>query len=122
MPPPGQRPSERLSEASEQRRTAKQQKQNEAFLKGPIPLPWLCGAARLPGKALLVGLIAYYKVGLTQKTKGLKLSTALFEKFGVSRQAAYRGLAALESAGLVSVDRRLGRCPQVTIRKKGIKA
>jgi hypothetical protein len=36
-------------------------------------------------------------------------------RFGVQRKAAYRCLAALESAGLVAVDRRPGRCPEVTI-------
>jgi hypothetical protein len=36
-------------------------------------------------------------------------------EFGVSRQATYRGLAAIEAAGLATVDRHVGRCPLVTI-------
>jgi hypothetical protein len=37
-------------------------------------------------------------------------------EFGVGRFAAYRGLAALERAKLVHVERHRGRCPLVTIR------
>lgn len=37
----------------------------KTFLKGPIPLPWLQGAARLPGKALHVGVVLWFLSGLT---------------------------------------------------------
>ncbi|MBT6157400.1 MAG: hypothetical protein HOL01_04970 [Planctomycetaceae bacterium] len=42
----------------------------------------------------------------------------MIERFGVNRQAGYRALAALEDAGLVTVDRKPGRCPLVSIREK----
>jgi DNA-binding transcriptional ArsR family regulator len=39
--------------------------------------------------------------------------------FGLDRNAKYRGLAWLEQAGLVIVERRLGRAPLVTILDGG---
>jgi hypothetical protein len=37
-------------------------KRTDRFLKGPVPMPWLATAARLPGKALAVG-IALWRLG-----------------------------------------------------------
>ena len=86
----------------------------QEFLRGPIPLSWLRTAAVLPGKALAVGLGLWFKVGATNQGE-VKMSTRLLNKLGLSRYAGYRGLAALEKAGLVTADRRRGRCPRVTI-------
>jgi hypothetical protein len=36
-------------------------------------------------------------------------------RFGLDRNAKYRALTWLEDAGLVSVERKLGRAPVVTI-------
>jgi hypothetical protein len=84
------------------------------FLKGPIPLPWLAVAATLPGKALAVGLIIWFLHGL-QKTYTVKLAPSWLRHFGVKRQAAYRGLKALENARLITVARKRGESPTVTI-------
>jgi len=90
-------------------------RQGEAFLKGPIPMAWLALAARLPGRALHMGLVLWYWAGITkQRVVAPSLSRAERE-FGVSRTALARGLAALEHADLVSVDRRAGRKPVVTL-------
>lgn len=86
------------------------------FLKGPIPLPWLRQAAAFRGKApLAVALALWFRAGLKKSHQDIVLSGKLLERFGVSRKADYHGLAALESARLVSVTRHLGRCPLVTI-------
>ena len=34
------------------------------FLKGPIPLYWLIAASKLPGKALAVGVVIWFRAGL----------------------------------------------------------
>jgi len=34
------------------------------FLKGPIPLDWIIAAAKLPGKALHVGIALWFLAGL----------------------------------------------------------
>ena len=44
------------------------------------------------------------------------LSNVAGAKFGLDRNAKYRGLEWLENASLVAVDRRPGRAPSVTIR------
>jgi hypothetical protein len=43
------------------------------------------------------------------------LSNVALQQFGLTRNAKYRALGWLEEAGLVRVDRKLGRSPLVTI-------
>ena len=88
------------------------------FLKGPIPWPWLSAAARLPGRALHVAVAIRLFVGM-KKTSRIALSVSWLAELGLSRHAAYRGLIALESRGLVSVDRHRGRKPVVTVIEIG---
>ena len=115
MHPPDEKVEQELSEATKRRHAAKRRQQTGQYIKGPIPLPWICEAARLPGKALVVALAVYYRAGIERKTKEIAVPTTLLERFGVTRCTGYRALAVLESARLLSVDRQLGRCPRVTI-------
>lgn len=89
-------------------------KAGERFLRGPIPWRWLETAGKLPGKALHVA-IAVWLLNSLKRGRPAKWEPATAETLGVGRHAAYRGLAALERAGLIAVDRRNGRCPVVTI-------
>lgn len=89
-------------------------KAGERFLRGPIPWPWLEAAGRLPGKAMHVAIVLWLLAGIN-RGRPVKWEPATAATLGVGRHAAYRGLAALERAGLVGVDRRIGRCPVVTI-------
>jgi hypothetical protein len=85
------------------------------FLKGPIPLSWLTVASKLSGKApLAVALAIWFEAG-RRKSKEVRLTTAVIERFGLDRKAKYRGLSALEKAGLVQVRRKPRRNPVVTI-------
>ena len=85
------------------------------FIKGPIPLAWLSAAAELPGKAALaIGLALWFERG-RRKSDEVLLTAAICERFGLDRKGKYRGLAALEEAGLVAVERRPNRNPVVTI-------
>jgi hypothetical protein len=88
--------------------------QGAKFLKGPIPLSWLTVAAAQPGKALHVSLALWFLAGL-RRNRTVELSAKVLSSFGVNRYAAYRGLKALEQAGLLSVVRHPGRLPTVTI-------
>lgn len=85
------------------------------FLKGPVPVPWLAVATGLPGRALAVGVALWFKAGLTG-SHTVKPTGALWQQFGLTRQAVYRGLRQLESAGLVEVDRAPGKNPVVLIK------
>ena len=48
-------------------------------------------------------------------TRQVEFSNSASQQFGLDRNAKYRALACLEAAGLVTVSRKLGRSPTVTI-------
>ena len=85
-----------------------------AFLRGPIPWPWLLRAMRQPGRALAVALVLWREAGI-RKTMVIPLSQARLRESGIDRYAARRGLRALELNGLVTIRRPPGRCLEVTI-------
>ncbi len=72
-------------------------------------------AAALPGKALAIGLVLWFKAGVSS-SHTVPASGSLLRRFGVGRGAARCGLLSLEIAGLIKVKRHAGRCPVVTIR------
>jgi hypothetical protein len=90
-------------------------RRGEWFLREPIPWPWLEIAARLPGKALAVGLCLWWKAG----RRGRRTVKVCQERvgLGVSEQAARRGLRQLAKAGLVTIDQLPGRGLEVTINE-----
>jgi hypothetical protein len=85
------------------------------FLKGPIPLDWLTAAASQPGKALHVGLGIWFWAGMKKSPQVAFSMLWLKTTFGVDRWSGYRGLAALEKVGLVSVFQQRGRKSLVTL-------
>jgi|SRR6185369_11242563 len=97
-------------------RRSKQSERSVAgrFLKGPIPLLWLVTAARLPGRTLQVALAIWFLAGV-QRSSSVRLSPKVLAGFVADRHAGYRGLQALERAGLISVTRHRGRAPDVVI-------
>jgi hypothetical protein len=87
----------------------------EPFLKGPIPWPWIVQAARLPGKALAIGLTLWREAGCQKRrTVPLNLS-ATAAALGMGRKTAMRGLRALGRAGLVKATHAAGRCLTVDL-------
>lgn len=88
--------------------------EGELFLRGPIPLACLAAAGQLGGKALHIGVYVWHLAGLHDSLT-VKLSTTRLGQMGVTRQAAYRALAALEHGRLLSVERRPGCNPVVTL-------
>jgi len=77
-------------------------------------MPWLENAARLPGRALHVALALRHQSAL-KRSLTVTLPNRQLAEFGLDRDAKRRGLAALESARLVIVERNPGRNPIVTI-------
>ncbi len=77
-------------------------------------LDWLMTAAQLPGKSLHVS-VALWAIGELQNSRVVALSNSISLRFGLDRNAKYRALAWLEEAGLISVERKAGRAPLVTI-------
>jgi hypothetical protein len=87
----------------------------EIHLPGPVPLPWLAAAARLPGKSLHVAVALWCLSRLTH-TQCVQLTNVCSSHFGLDRCSKYRAIRWLEQAGLITVDRHVGRAPIVTIR------
>ena len=89
-------------------------KLTQPFLKGPIPLAWLAQAGTLPGRALHVATVIWYRSGV-EKSRTVSVPSKTLEEFGVDRYAKKRALIALENAGLISVEHHHGRNPMATI-------
>lgn len=88
----------------------------EHFLRGPVPMGWLDTAARLPGRVLHVGVALWWLAWLRKEgVNPVRWRPSAGERFGLDRKAVYRGLGALEAAGLVRIERHRGRCPVVTL-------
>lgn len=94
----------------------KRSETTEYFLKGPIPLPWLEAAAKLPGKAYVLGNILWWHHGMSQGSS-IKVTKGSLERFAISEDAYRDGLKRLEDAGLVSVVRHPGQRAEVRIKE-----
>jgi hypothetical protein len=86
----------------------------EPFLRGPIPLEWLSVAANLPGKTLNVAIALWWRHGMA-KGKPFKLTRSALLALNVERDAERLGLARLEQAGLIQVERKPGQRPTISI-------
>jgi len=85
------------------------------FVRGPVPWAWIAAAARLPGRALHIGMSLWFRVGRSNDmTVSLSLN-AVAAELGFDRSTASRALAALSRAGLVSVEHGPGRNCAVTV-------
>jgi len=106
-----------ISPKKETRKRAPRHRTGERFLRGPIPMDWLNAAARASGngKGLGVAIALWYLSGLNHQAKTVMLSSTVLREMGIERHAGYRGLEALEKAGLVSVKRHAGRSAVVTL-------
>jgi hypothetical protein len=87
------------------------------FLKGPIPWHWLSAAANCypKGKSLHVAIRLRFLHGLNRGRSFKFNQSSRLRNLGISRDAARRGLEALERAGLISVTRKRGCVPVIQI-------
>ena len=110
------RPSTVLESGESTTGAKKTVSQNQRFIRGPIRLPWLMVAAALPGKApLLVGLALHFQAGLSGSRSGLRLTSKLRKEFRIPDRTARRGVRRLETAKLIDVERKPGRCLVIDI-------
>ena len=84
------------------------------FIAGPIDVSWVVQASRLGVKALLVGLALWHLKKLRQADTFI-VSNLMVQEWGVQPDAKRRALRALERAGLIRIERREKRSPQVTL-------
>ncbi len=80
----------------------------------PQMLAWLWSAAKLPGRTLHVAMTLAVTEALTNRGQH-ELANLERAEIGLDRCSKYRALTHLERSGLVSVTRRIGRSPLVSI-------
>ena len=89
------------------------------FLKGPVPLDWLCVAAGISHVAFKVGVALWYLRGL-QGNEEVRFTKNARKLFFISRYSLYRALDDLQNAGLIHAIRHKGRLPRVILlQQKG---
>jgi hypothetical protein len=93
----------------------------EKFLKGPIPWNWLIKACKCSksGAPIRTALAIWFLVGVNKNQATVKLSGARMRELGLNPPSWRRGLIALERAGLITVDRKTGCLPTVTLLNAG---
>ena len=84
------------------------------FIAGPIDVAWVLQARRFGVTALLVGLALWHIKGL-RKSDTFVVSNLMLREWGIQPDAKRRALRSLERAGLIKVERREKRSPQVTL-------
>lgn len=87
----------------------------ERFVRS-IPFDWMRRCNRLSGRTTTVATALWFLAGV-KKNMTFRLSAEAVDLAGCSRGALYHGLSALEAAGLISIQRRAGARPLITIRK-----
>lgn len=87
------------------------------FLRGPISLRDIAAAARLSGKALAVFLAVHHRTAITRNA-AVTLPKRLLTELGITKDAKARALHALETAGLIRVERRAGRAPIIVLNQR----
>ena len=82
-----------------------------------IPFAWMRAAARLPGKTAGVAVALWFVAGV-KKALTFQLTAEAVDLSGCSRKPLYRALMVLEQVGLISVTRRVGARPVITIHPR----
>jgi hypothetical protein len=92
---------------------AKKKRKEPPFVR--VPLWWAeSAAAATKSPSALVWVHLLY-VAWKRKSMAFPLSNKYLERNGVSREVKRKVLRNLEAAGLITVERRRGRSPRITI-------
>jgi hypothetical protein len=90
-------------------------KRHRTDLFAKVPLAWAAAAAKATKTPKAMVWVLLQHMAWQTKCVTFPLSNAVMAKYGVSREVKRRALAALESSGLILVERRHGRAPVVTL-------
>jgi hypothetical protein len=88
-------------------------KRPEPFVK--VPLWWIAEAAKATRSPTTLVLVALLHRSWKAKSLTFPLSNDFLEQHGISREVKRKKLRDLEAAGLITVERRHGRSPRVTL-------
>jgi hypothetical protein len=96
------------------RTAAKILKRREHFIQ--VPFGWLERLSGAGGKVIIVALHLLY---LHWKNRGapIKLANGMLKIDGVGRTTKWRALLELERRGLISIERRPGKSPWVSVHQ-----
>ena len=84
------------------------------FIAGPVDVIWLSQARRLGVTALWVGLGLWFLRGL-RRSDTFIVSNLIMHEWSVLPDAKTRALRTLAKAGLITIEARGKRSPQVTL-------
>jgi hypothetical protein len=85
------------------------------FVKGPLPIGWICAAVRCGDNQALPILLALKAKSDATRETWVKPPATILQALGITRMARSRAIAALEHAGLIEIQRRRGRPPLVSL-------
>jgi hypothetical protein len=90
---------------------------DEPFFFGNIPLEILKRVTALPGPCLSVYLAIWHRTKLARADRPVTLPNAVaLDQWNVRRDAKTRSLHALEEAGLIVIQRAVGRAWRLSLR------
>ena len=98
----------------QEKKAAPSRPKYRSFIQGPIDFEWVKKSAALPGKASLVGIAIWFVAGMA-KSNTFTIQGQVLEDLGISNKAFNRALNKLAEIGLITVNRRPGRSPEITL-------
>jgi hypothetical protein len=87
------------------------------YLLGPIRIRDIEDAGKLGGSCLLLLLAIHFRRDVTGH-EAVTLPSGFLARFGIDRSAKRRGLASLEQARLIDVNRAVGHTVVIKLRAK----
>jgi hypothetical protein len=93
-------------------------REGEPFIRGPIAFSWVALASRLPGSSLIVAMAARFLRSRYPRKPGWSVAEIGW-RAGLEERAARRVLHTLSEAGLISLAKRPGCKPALTILELG---
>src|SRR6266511_3367639 len=81
----------------------------------PLPMRWFVKACSLPGGALGVGCLIWFRYKTSGEKFPLRFSRRNYEFANISRYCVRRALVGLEKAGLIMVERNRSKAPLITV-------
>jgi len=79
-----------------------------------LPLDFIQKAVKCSASALKVALHVQYLMN-TKESNTFTLESSSRKYFGLSKSTSWRGMMALQKAGLIIADRKHGRLPIITV-------
>jgi hypothetical protein len=107
------RQGQRIEVETLETRAPGKKKRADAFVM--VPMDWAVRAIRVTKSPQTMVWIELLHLAWRTKSDTVVLSNERLKRYGISRQAKYRALHAMEAEGLITVEWRNFHAPRVTI-------